>query len=97
MSFNLQFLRGYVEKLLDNQLTNEELGTSHNFFEVLKPAVKNREDAIFGYVIGFVFGQVNNLFLLVGRKPTQEEIEEISKAFTKRFLEIRSRINETFT
>ena len=97
MSFDLQYLRGYIEKLIDSQLTNEQLSVSHKFFEKLQPAVADRRDAIFGCVIGAVFAQINDVFLLGRREPTHEEIEEIGRAIKNRLLEIKSRINETFT
>lgn len=48
MSFDLEF-RGFVEKLIDSQLTAENLARNHKFFESLKPVVADRRDAIFWF------------------------------------------------
>jgi hypothetical protein len=54
-------------------------------------------EAIFGYIIGIVFGRIESVFSMMNRQPTQEELNEMTKAINKRFIEIESRINETFT
>ena len=98
MSFNLQYLRGYVKgQLIDQQLTDEKMERQHKFFEKLKPSVGDRRDAIFGCVIGIVFAKMSDVFVILQRQPTEEELEEIRKAITKSFSEIKSRVNQTFT
>ena len=98
MSFDLVNLRGLVEKIIDTQLDKRNLATTHRFFEVLKPVVSNRVDAVFGYIIGQVYANCTYVFtLLLKREATQEEVDEIANAISKRFFEIKSRINETFT
>ena len=97
MSAFLPFLRGLVERIIDNQLTDENLAITHQLFERWKPAVKNREDAVFGYIIGYVNASVSSLFQHLGRVPTQEEFSEMGNSVRNNIRRIRSRINETMT
>ena len=98
MSFDLVILRGMVEKIIDTQLDKKNLANTHRFFEVLKPVVSNRVDAVFGYIVGQIHGNCSGLFSsLLKREATQEEVDEIANAIIKRFFEIKSKINETFT
>ena len=90
-------VRGFVEKLIDIELSEEKLARNHKFFEYLKPAVTDRRDAIFGYILGVVMTKVADFFVLLKREATEIELIEAATATRKRFLEIKSRINETFT
>lgn len=90
-------VRGFVEKIIDDQLSEENLAKNHEFFESLKPVVGNRRDAIFGYILGKVISKVEDFFIILQRKPTQIELIEAATATRNRFLRIQSRINETFT
>lgn len=90
-------IRGYTEYLIDNELSAENLAKKHKFFESLKPVVENRRDAIFGYILGKVMTKILDLFDLLKQEPTQEELIQVATATRKRYLEIKSRINETFT
>ena len=89
--------RGFVEKIIDDQLSEQNLAKNHAFFEYLKPVVGNRRDAIFGYILGVVMTKVADFFVLLKREATEIELIEAATATRKRFLEIKSRINETFT
>ena len=97
MSFDV-VIRGVVEKIIDQQLTEENLALMHTLFESLRPAVKNREDAIFGYIIGWTSASIlQTIVIILKRNPTQEEYQEIVNALHTRILTIKSRIHETFT
>ncbi len=91
----LTILRGAVEKSIDKLLSDEVLSTSHKLFENMKPTIKNSDDAIFGYVFGHVSGVMEMTFASLNRKPTIEDIEEISQAINNRMDEIKNRIYET--
>ena len=97
MSFDV-VVRGLVEKMIDQQLSKQNLALMHKMFEALRPAVKNREDAIFGYIVGWTGASITQIIsIILKRSPTQEENEEIVKALHTRIFEIKSRIHETFT
>lgn len=87
MSINqiwLTMLRGAVEKHIDQLLSDESLSIVRTVFENMKPAIKNRDDAIFGYVYGNVVGSLEIVFNTLNRQPTAEEINEIAKAINKK-------------
>jgi hypothetical protein len=93
----LTTLRGLVEKLLDLMLTDQSLSSSRMMFESMQPMIKNTDDAVFGYVYGFISGNLSVIFATLHRLPTSEEFEEIVNATSKRVLEIKSRIYQTKT
>ena len=87
-----------MEKIIDRQLNKQNLAITHKLFEAMKPAVSNRVDAVLGYILGWVYADTFNLFTsILKREPKQEEINEVGNAISKRLLEIKGRINETFT
>ena len=93
----LVMLRGIVEKSIDKLLSDKSLSTWRFIFESMKPAIKNSDDAIFGYVYGYVLGSLELLLSTLNRQPTNEEMAEIVNAIDKRKMEIRSRIYQTKT
>ena len=98
MSSNAITLRGLLEKTIDEHLAEQQLAKTHEFFEALRPAVSKREDAIFGYIVGWTMATVYGLYTrIVNRDFTQEEINEVAETIIRRSLEIRHRIMETST
>jgi hypothetical protein len=98
MSSNAITLRGLLEKMIDDQLSEQRLVRTHQVFEALRPAVSKREDAIFGYIIGWTTASIFDLFTkLVNRPFTDEEMNEVVETIRRRSLEIRNRIMETST
>jgi len=93
----LTILRGAVEKAIDRMLSDESLSLYRIFFENMSPAIRNSDDAIFGFIYGHVFGSLETIFRTVNRQPTNEEMNEIVNAINKRTLEIKSRIYQTET
>jgi len=93
----LTVLRGAVEKAIDRMLSNESLATYRSVFENMQPALKSSDDAIFGYICGQVIGSLDTIFNAINRQPTNEEMNEVVNAISKRTLEIKSRIYQTKT
>lgn len=93
----LTMLRGAVEKSIDNLLSDTSLSNCRIIFDNMKPAINNSDDAIFGYLYGYVFGSLETIFNALNRQPTNEEMKEIVNAITKRTMEIKSRIFQTKT
>jgi hypothetical protein len=91
----LTMLRGVVEKSIDNLLSDRSLSNCKGIFDNMKPAIKNSDDAIFGYLYGYVIGSLEAIFNTLSRQPTKEEMEEIVNAISKRTMEIKSRIYQT--
>lgn len=98
MSVDIITLRGYLEKMIDLQLSKENLVSMHTMFEALRPAVSNRESAIFGYIVGRLVASVwSVIYTIAKRELTQEETKEVVETILRRSLEIRNRIMETST
>jgi len=94
---SLIWIRGYVEKVIEMQLTNENLASLH-LVEALKPFIKNKEDVIFGYILGWVSASMAAFFIqTLGRQPTSEEMNEVAEAVKNSLTRIKSRIYETLT
>ena len=93
----LTVLRGAVEKTIDKLLSDESLSTCRTVFESMKPAINNSDDAIFGYVYGYVIGSLETMFSALNRQPTNEDKNELVNAISKRTMEIKSRIYQTKT
>ena len=47
-------MRGIVEQSIDSNLTDESLEELQVRFEMLKPIITSREDAMFGFIVGAV-------------------------------------------
>ena len=93
----LTILRGAVEKFMDNMLSVNFISKSRRMFDAMKPAIKNSDDAIFGYIYGAVIGKFDGIYAILNRQATNEEVDEILKVIQKRTMEIKSRIYETKT
>ena len=94
-------VRGLIDKLIEDQLDYSVLGKTHQLFESLKTfgAIRvDRRDAVFGYIMGAVQSRFGNHFNeIYNRYPNIEEVAIAIDVFQKRMLQIRSRIDETFT
>jgi hypothetical protein len=94
-------IRGLIDKLIDDQLSDADLDLIHKTFEDLRPkgAIRDdRRDAVFGFIMGAVQAHFGELFRAIfKRNPTVEEIGIAVDVFSKRLPRIKSRIDETFT
>ena len=90
-------LRGIVEKNIDELLSDKSLSTYRNFLEMMQPVVKSSDDALFGYIYGLAYGNIEVLFSMLKRLPTDEEMDEVMNTFRKRAFDIKSRIYQTKT
>ena len=90
-------LRGTVEKAIDKMISEKVLSAFRILFDEMKPAIKNVDDVLFGFIYGHVIGKIDSIYVNFNREPTQKEIEEIFNAIKKRNIEIRSQIYQTKT
>ena len=89
-------MRGVIEQAIDSNLTDESLEELQIRFEMLKPIITSREDAMFGFIVGAVVATFSNLYsMILRRKPTDQEIDEMGKLLQGRSSLIKSRILET--
>jgi hypothetical protein len=101
MSHTELIVRGLLDKLIEDNLTDEQLSSSHKFFESFKPAGAvrgDRRDAIFGYIMGVVMTRFYEDFQKIfKRAPNLEETKLVVEVITKQIFRIKSRIDETYT
>jgi len=88
------FLRGTIERHVDTILAGDVLTSASEMFKKgLAPAVKNLEEALFGYVAGRL---IEFSFLVIQaeyyRSPTHEELDEIDFILKRRAIEIKSKV-----
>jgi hypothetical protein len=88
------FLRGTIERHVDTILIGDALTSASEMLKKgLAPAVKNLEEALFGYVVGRV---IEFAFLVIQadyyRSPTDEEFDEIGYILKRRAIEIKSKV-----
>ena len=89
-------MRGVIEQAIDSNLTDESLEELQVRFEMLKPIITSREDAMFGFIVGAVVATFSNLYsMILRRKPTDQEVDEMGKILQERSALIKSRILET--
>jgi hypothetical protein len=94
-------VRGLMDKLLDNQLREENLTLLRDVFGISIPSEAIRgdlRDAVFGYVMGAVQSNFLTLFRTIfNRNPKKEELKIAIDIYQKNITRIKNRINETFT
>ena len=94
-------VRDLMEKLLDNQLREENLTLLREAFEISIPSEAIRgdlRDAVFGYVMGTVQSNFFTLFRTIfNRNPKKEELKIAIDVYQKKITLIKKRIDETFT
>lgn len=86
-------LRGIIEKYLDDLLTDEYLESLSKVYEIYKPLIKSKEDAMFGDIVGTI--QERFLLQTVGfqhRAPSEGEKREVLTMIERRAKEIQSKI-----
>lgn len=89
-------MRGYIEHALDELLKTESLLELKETIDSYEPAIKSKEDALFGFVLGCIRDTLAPYTLGVYRRlPTPLENQEITKMTPRRASEIKARILET--
>ena len=94
-------VRGLMDKLLDNQLREENLILLRDAFAISTPSEAIRgdlRDAVFGYVMGAVQSNFLTLFRTIfNRNPKKEELKIAIDVYQNNITRIKNRIDETFT
>jgi hypothetical protein len=94
-------VRGLMDKLLDNQLREENLTLLRDAFGVSIPSEAVRgdlRDTFFGYVMGAVQSNFLTLFRTIfDRNPKKEELRIAIDVYQKNITRIKNRIDETFS
>lgn len=78
-------IRGFVEKILDNRLTEKYLTNRIKLMNSLRPAISSIEDGVFGFTVGEVFGAYLTLSTgVLDRLPSEEEKKEFKTIIADR-------------
>jgi hypothetical protein len=86
-------LRGLIEKVIDKGIEPEVIENAFLFFKSFEPLVKSEVDVVFGHVIGTVRMSLQYYTLaMYGRKPTEEEWQDLLAMILRRAQEIKSKI-----
>jgi len=88
-------IRGLIEKDLDIKLNDRELPKLVNYWLAMgrEWQIESTKSAIIGHLIGSVWDYHTNLLVQIGRPPTDGDIEELGEMFTRRMLEIKSKVH----
>jgi hypothetical protein len=86
-------VRGLMEKFLDEILNPQNLNSLSGSYDLFKPIIKSKEDAMFGDIVGsFTERYVHLMMLNLKRHPTGDELMELLEIILRRADEIRSKI-----
>jgi len=89
-------LRGHVERILDNTLTDSFLDIYYKTFRYFEETgmIGSSERALFGLIFASVFHGYRDLSRLIGRESTEEAVAELMSIFEPRSSLLRSRLSE---
>ena len=94
-------VRGLMDKILNDQLREEDLRLFYDAFKLLIPSEAIRgdlRDAAFGYVMGTVQSNFLTLFRTIfNRNPNREEMEIALDVYQKNINKIKNKIDKTFS
>ena len=86
-------IRGLFERFVDSLLIETELKKLIELVVYFKPTIKSEEDAAFGFLIGYAWGQLNLICRTMNkREPTEEEIGGSFEILIRRSEDIKSKI-----
>ena len=88
-------IRGLIEKDLDIKLNDMTLPKLVNYWLIMgrEWQIESTKSALIGHLCGSVLEYHTNLLAQIGRPPTNNDIKELSEIFSRRMLEIKSKIN----
>lgn len=67
------------------------------YFEGLKPAVKNKEDAVLGFMYGMICAAANDYLAGTQQKTTAEDANIVKDVFQRQLSEIKRKVCENLT
>ncbi len=94
MSDSKELSKIQVNKLIDTLISDWNMVFMQRYFEGLKPSVKNKEDAVLGFMYGMICAAVNDYLEGMQQKATVEETNIVKDVFQSRLAEIKSKVWE---
>lgn len=97
MSDSKDLLKIQVNKLIDTLISDWNMVFMQRYFEGLKPAVKNKEDAVLGFMYGMICAAVNDYLMGMQQKATVEDTNVVKDVFQSRLSEIKRKVCENLS
>ena len=76
-------IKGLLEKILDKILEPSNLENLSKTYDVFRPIIKSKEDALFGEVVGTFTERYCQLMLSLKRFPINNELTELFDIITQ--------------
>jgi hypothetical protein len=92
-----QLLKTQVNNLIDTLLSDWNMVFMQRYFEGLKPAVKNKEDAVLGFMYGMICAAVNDYLAGTQHKTTVEDTDIVKDVFQSRLSDIKRKVCENLS
>jgi hypothetical protein len=92
-----QLLKSQVNNLIDTLLSDWNMVFMQKYFEGLKPSVKNKEDAVLGFMYGMICAATNDYLAGNQQKPTVEDTNIVKDVFQSRLEEIKHKVCENIS
>jgi hypothetical protein len=92
-----QLLKSQVNNLIDTLLSEWNMGFMQKYFEGLKTSVKNKEDAVLGFMYGMICAAVNDYLEGMQQKATVEDTNIVKDVFQSRLSEIKRKVCENIS
>src|SRR5665647_1715587 len=90
-------LKTQVNNLIDTLLSEWNMVFMQRYFEGLKSAVENNEDAVLGFMYGMICAAVNDYLAGMQQKTTVEDINIVKDVFQSRLSEIKRKVCENLS
>jgi hypothetical protein len=87
-----QLLEIQVNKLIDTLLSDWNMVFMQRYFDGLKPAVKDKEDAVLGFMYGMVCAAVADYLGQDQQKISNEDVNIVRGVFQNRLSDIKDKV-----
>jgi hypothetical protein len=85
-------LKTQVNNLIDTLLSDWNMVFMQRYFEGLKPNVKDKDDAVLGFMYGMICAAVNDYLAGTQQKPTVEDANVVKDVFQSRLPDIKIKV-----
>ena len=90
-------IKTQVNNLIDTLLSDWNMVFMQNYFEGLKPNVKDKDDAALGFMYGLICAAINDFLTGTQQKPTVEDTNIVKDVFQSRLAEIKRKVCENIS
>ena len=86
-----------VNNLIDTLLSEWNMVFMQRYYERLKPNVKDKDDAVLGFMYGMICAAVNDYLAGTKQKPTVEDANIVIEIFQSRLPDIKRKVCANLT